>query len=270
MSITQSLLLGTVQGITEFLPISSSGHLVLLQHYMEIRESAILFDVLVHIGTLAAVMVFFRKDIFYIAVSLTNITSKDKKFLPYHHIILAVILGTIPTAFLGLALNRIKDFLFQGATLPAAMLLFTGSFLWLADRFPINPEGKQKIGILDALLIGMMQGIAIIPGISRSGVTISSGLMRGLDRELSFRYSFFLFIPAAVGALVLEGREAAGRTAALTLPFLAGTLTAFITGIAALAILKKTLREKRLAIFSWYCWALGGGLLFFKIFNLIR
>jgi len=261
MSITQSLLLGILQGFTEFLPISSSGHLVILQHYMGIRESAVFFDVLLHIGTLAAVVIFFREDIFFMLLSLINFRSQNKKFSSYRRIILAIVLGTIPTGILGLILNNVKDFLFQGTTFPAIMLLFTGGFLKLGERYSTNPKGRKKVGIADALLIGLMQGVAVIPGVSRSGVTISSGLMRGLERELAFQYSFFLFIPATIGALILESRELSSLSLALEAPFLVGTLTAFITGIIALAILKKILKERKLSIFSWYCWALGGGLL---------
>lgn len=270
MSIIQGILLGILQGLTEFLPISSSAHLVLLQHYMGIRESAVFFDILLHIGTLAAVVIFFRKELFTMVLSVIKFKSQDKRAPFYRHIIFALILGTIPTAFLGFILDKIKDFLFHGAVFPAAMLLFTGFFLWLGESFSANPEGKQKLNISDALLIGLMQGVAIIPGISRSGVTISSGLMRGLGRELSFQYSFFLFIPAAIGALILESKEITSTTATLVFPFLAGTFTAFIIGIVALRILKKIMREKKLTIFSWYCWALGGGLLLVEVLRIIR
>ncbi|MBE0478454.1 undecaprenyl-diphosphate phosphatase [Candidatus Aerophobetes bacterium] len=273
MNVTHSLVLGILQGFTEFLPISSSGHLVILQHYMGIKESVVFFNVMVHIGTLASVVVFFRKELYLIVLSVVKFSSRDKEYLFYRQIILAVLIGTLPTAFSGFILSKVKDFLFYGAVLPAGMLLFTGFFLWLGEKLSSNmriPEKKQKPGIIDALFIGFMQGVAIIPGISRSGTTISSGLIRGLGRKIAFRYSFLLFIPAAIGALVLESREVNVAVAsAPTLPFFLGTSTAFITGIIALTILRKVLEEKKLVIFSWYCWILGGSILFFEAMKVL-
>lgn len=271
MYITRVLLLGIVQGLTEFLPVSSSGHLILLQNYLGFREPTVFFDVLLHVGTLAAIVVFFRKELFLIILSLVKFKTKDKKFLFYRQITLALILGTIPTVFLGLIFYRMKEFFIQGTFIIAIMLLFTGVFLWVGEKFSTsNPQEKQKVSIKDALIIGLMQGVSLIPGVSRSGITISSGLMRGLGRKLSFKYSFFLFLPAVIGALILEVREVKTVPPQLILPYVIGPLVAFIIGLGALKVLKKILMEKKLAIFSWYCWILGGGILLWETVKLIK
>ncbi len=271
MYITRALLLGIVQGLTEFLPVSSSGHLVLLQNYLGFKEPAVFFNILLHVGTLAAVIVFFRKELSLIMLSLVKFKTKDKRVLFYRQITLALILGTIPTVLLGLIFYKMKDFFIQGTFITAIMLLFTGVFLQVGEKFSTSKsQKKQKISIKDALIIGLMQGISLIPGISRSGITISSGLMRGLKRKLSFQYSFFLFLPTVIGALILEVREVKTIPTQFFLPYLIGTLAAFIIGLGALKALKKILMGKKLTIFSWYCWILGGGILLWETVKLIK
>jgi undecaprenyl-diphosphatase len=235
---------------------------------MGIEKPLLFFDILLHIGTLASVVVFFGREIWLILLSLIKFNPGKEEVLYQRRLFLMLILGTIPTAIAGVILQKGKDFLFQGVFIPAGMLLFSGIFLWLGERLGAKRDKKEKVGAKDALLIGAMQGVAILPGVSRSGVTISCGLMRGLKRELSFQYSFLLFIPAVLGALFLESREVSSGSTAL-LPSLVGTLTAFLAGIVALKTLKKVLREKKLTIFSWYCWALGGGLLLWEGVKLI-
>ncbi|MCD6256685.1 undecaprenyl-diphosphate phosphatase [Candidatus Aerophobetes bacterium] len=270
MNLLQALFLGILQGFTEFLPISSSGHLVIFQYYMGFKKPMVLFDVLLHIGTLAAVIVFFRKELKLMLISILKPQIKDEDYSNRRWIILMVILGTLPTAILGAILQREQEFLFKGVFVSGGGLLFTGVFLWLAEKIGSNSNKKncekQKITPIDALIIGVMQGVAIIPGISRSGTTISTGLIKGLKREVSFQYSFFLFIPAVTGALILESRKVSLISSTPSFPVcLAGTLTSFLVGIVALKILHKLLREKRLTIFSWYCWIFGGGVLVYEI-----
>jgi len=267
MSVPQALFLGIIQGLTEFLPISSSGHLVILQHFMGIKEPVVFFDVLLHVGTLGAVLVFFRKEIYLMLLSLIKFNLKDKSLRYRRKLALMVVTGTLPTLIIGLILQKWENFIFGGEVIPAIMLLFTGGFLWLAEKLSPNPGIKEQIGLLDALLVGAMQGVAILPGVSRSGVTISTGLMRGVRRELSFRYSFFLFIPATIGAFVLESKDLnfSKYQISTIVPFIFGTFVAFFVGMLALKILQNVLKEKKLTIFSWYCWALGGGVLIFKL-----
>jgi len=270
VSVSQAFFFGVLQGLTEFLPISSSGHLVIFQHYMGLEGPMLFFNILLHVGTLSAVVVFFRRELWLILLSLIKLNPGKGEILQQRKLFLMLILGTIPTAIVGFILQRGKEFLFEGVFIPGGMLLFTGIFLWLGEKFSFKTGRKKKVGVGDALLIGFMQGVAILPGVSRSGVTISCGLMRGLKREVSFQYSFLLFIPAVVGALVLEGRETSSSSIPALLPSLVGVLTAFLTGIVALITLRKVLREKKLIIFSWYCWVLGGGLLLWEGIKLIK
>lgn len=263
LSVPQALFLGVIQGITEFLPISSSGHLVVVQYFIGLRGPVVLFDVFLHIGTLGAVIVFFRKELSLIIMSIVKFRSRESCLLSKRRIFYMVILGMLPTVAAGLFLQPWKDVLFQGVVVPGTMLLLTGTFLWFADSRNDNP-GRKNIRIRDALMIGLMQGVAILPGISRSGITISTGLLGGMERKLTFRYSFFLFIPAALGALVLEGRaiiNGSSHQLGDPLPSLVGTTAAFLVGMVALKVLQNTLKRRKLSIFSWYCWILGAILL---------
>jgi len=271
MDTLQATLLGILQGVTEFLPISSSGHLAIVQHYWGIKKSQILFDVLVHAGTLGSVFVFFRKDIFLMLVSLVKPGKKDEESIKYRQLTLSVLVGTIPTCLIGLVFYRIKEVFFLNVFFPSSMLILTGIFLLIGEKIYLkNPSPREKIKLSDALFVGFMQGIALIPGISRSGITISSALSRGVKRELSFLYSFLLFIPAAAGASILEGREIALKPYKLSFPILFGTLIAFLVGLLSLFALKKVLQRKKLTLFSFYCWIVGGGTILLEIIKMMK
>lgn len=264
MHILQAFLLGLLQGLTEFLPVSSSGHLVIVQHYLGLDQPMLFFDVLLHTGTLCAVIFYFRKELFYLVFALIKKNPGDV-YKERRRFLFMIILAIIPTAFLGLFLKRQEDLLFRGVIIPATMLIFTGIFLWIAEKRRVRKYERDRISSVDAILIGLTQGIAVIPGISRSGITISCGLLRGLKREQAFRFSFFIFIPAVVGALILESRDLTSILNPGFYPCLVGFLTSFVVSIMALKILREILRKKRLTVFSWYCWILGGGLLSWEI-----
>lgn len=278
MSLFQAFLLGMLQGFTEFLPISSSGHLVILQYYMGFKKPMVFFDVLLHIGTLVAVVVFFRKELYLMLTSILRVQVKSNEYLIRRWMVLMVIVGTVPTAILGAILQSKEEFLFKGVFISGGALLFTGTFLWLGEKIESasrknkkQRNERQRINTIDALLIGLMQGIAIIPGISRSGTTISTGLIRGLKRELSFQYSFFLFLPAVIGAAILESRKVSLTSSIPSFPVCAvGTLTSFVVGMIALKILHKLLKERRLIVFSWYCWIVGGGVVTYEIVKILK
>lgn len=265
MHVLEAFLLGLLQGLTEFLPVSSSGHLVILQHYMGFDQPMLFFDVLLHVGTLCAVVFYFRKELLYLVLALIKIDSKDPYRKERRKFFLMVILGVVPTALLGLFLKRGENLLFRGVFVPATMLIFTGIFLWIAEKKVTRKYERSQVNVVDAILIGLTQGVAVIPGISRSGITISCGLLRGLKREQAFQFSFFIFIPAVIGALILESKDLTSDLNPSFYPCLVGFLTAFFVSIAALKILREVLRKKRLTVFSWYCWILGGGLLFWEI-----
>ena len=261
MSIVQALVLGFLQGVTEFLPVSSSGHLVIMQHYLGLRRPLVLFDVALHTATLVVVLIYFRGDLGSIILSLIKPKVHHSQALLERKIFYLIIVGTIPTVILGLILWVWVDLLFTRAGLTSVMLIITGIILHVGGKTTRTGRGIKEMGIMDALLIGVMQGIAIVPGISRSGATISTGLLRGINKEFSFRYSFLLSIPAILGALTLSLKDALieKRFPSQLLPWIVGALSALAAGYLSLVLLRKTVVKGKLSLFSYYCWILGIG-----------
>lgn len=266
MNIFQSIMLAVVQGLTEFLPVSSSGHLVLFQNLFGLKEPEILFDICLHIGTLFAIFVVFFKDIRSIILSaikfpyllrsaggMKNLYSENADI----KMLVLIVVGSIPTGILGILFHKVANQIFSSVLLVGIMLIVTGSFLW-ASRF-VKEEGRdiQQATMKDALIIGFAQGIAVIPGISRSGSTIVIGLFAGLGRETVARYSFLMSIPAILGALFLE---IIGSDVPTNIPIgiiLTGVAVAAIVGYGALKILLNMVKQRQLYIFAPYCWAVG-------------
>jgi len=267
MTLAQATILGILQGLTEFLPVSSSGHLVIMQHYLGLRHPLLLFDIVLHAGTLAAVFFYFRKDISGIVLSLARFTQKESRQVLQRKLFYLILLGTVPIALVGGLLRARVEKLFANIPLTSFLLLVTGTLLWVAERAANSNKGIEKVGVLDALFIGVMQAAAILPGISRSGATISAGLFRGTSKEFAFRYSFLLSIPAILGALVIEAKDAVLEKSlpSAPIPWLTGVLAAFLVGYFALIVLRRALVERKLSWFSYYCWALGGVSLFFVL-----
>jgi undecaprenyl-diphosphatase len=262
----QAVILGAVQGLTEFLPVSSSGHLVIFQHLFNLKEPEVLFDVGVHVGTLVAVIIFFRKEIHCIIASVfrffIGILKKKGAFAaaPQDNDIklaLLIIVGTLPTGILGLFFYQIVDRMFSSVVLVGLALMVTGLLLIITVR--IKKEGKriERFSIKDALIIGLMQGISIIPGISRSGSTIAVGLFMGLERETSARFSFLLSIPAIIGAAILEFKDISTYPSAQITPMLIGAFTSCVVGYGALGSLVYIVKKGRLHYFAPYCFAAG-------------
>jgi len=258
--------LGIVQGLTEFLPISSSGHLVLVQQLWPQApfglQAQLLFDASVHVATLLAVLWVFRERVgWLVRVLLSYLLPKkiaaEERTLGLRLWVLLLV-GTLPTIALGLALRKPIEQAFNSTTAVGIALLVTGALLFVAGRHAGN-RGLAEMRFHDVLLIGTMQGLAIFPGASRSGFTIAAGLLLGLRRELAAEFSFLLAAPAILGALVLEaqGLRSAPDTKAMLGPLLLGSLLALITGILALYWLLHLLRRGRLRAFAYYCWPLG-------------
>jgi undecaprenyl-diphosphatase len=256
MDIVTAIVLGAVQGITEFLPVSSSGHLVLLQKVFGISEPALFFDTMVHAGTLAAVFVVLRRDIWAI---LRRIWQPLTFFL---------VLATLPAVFFALVFRNLIETAFESGKLLGFAFLITSALLTmselLAKRAGAAGGGLKKAGEmnwLDALIIGALQAAAIIPGVSRSGSTLSGALSRGLDRDFAARFSFLLSIPAILGALVLQAKDltksAAGTGGIGVTAIAAGTLSAAIVGFFAVRLMLKIVREKSLFGFAVYTAVLG-------------
>ena len=276
MEIYQGILLGILQGVTEFLPVSSSGHLVLGQHFFNLTEPMLGFDISVHIGTLAAIVIVFFKDIKEIGISIFNASSSksDRKFF------LLIITGCVPTAVLGFIIKIWEHAVFSSVLLVGSMLIVTGTFLWLT-RNKQNLKEKQNINknldknqemsnfsYKSAFFIGVCQGIAVIPGISRSGATISAGLFLGLDRKMAAKFSFLLSIPAIIGAELLQLTGGLGQPLMITKATIFGTLASFITGYIALILLLKIVNKGKLYLFAPYCWIAGISVIVYSLISL--
>ena len=266
MNILQAIILGITQGLTEFLPVSSSGHLVLLQNIFGIREPELLFDICLHLGTLLAVCVVFMSEIRSILHTLWSLPallrqskSPAKLFAENEAIRIAVLIvaGSIPTGIIGILFHKITDQLFGSVWLVGCMLLVTGTLLWLTRRVQGKGQPLKGVTITDALIIGVVQGLAILPGISRSGSTIAAALFLGIDREVAGRFSFLLSIPAILGALLVGFESDAIRSTVSGLAILLGTATAGIIGIVALKVLLSLVKKGRLPFFAPYCWLTG-------------
>ena len=268
MTTLEAIILGILQGLTEFLPVSSSGHLVLLQQLLGLKEAELFFDVCVHLGTLAAVIAVFHREIKNIVLALprllTTAGKKDRALSeiesdPELKMALLIVIGSIPTALLGLVFSGIADRLFSSVLIVGLMLILTGLLLWLT-RWPIKGSrlpGIDRLNPKNAFLIGIVQGLAIIPGISRSGSTISIGLLLGIEREMAARYSFLLSIPAIVGAGLLSLKDSFYEIdVSIEIP-LVGAVTAAIVGYASLIALLQVVKKGGLHMFAPYCWLVG-------------
>ncbi|HSO20643.1 MAG TPA: undecaprenyl-diphosphate phosphatase [Desulfosarcina sp.] len=266
MNLVEALVLGIVQGLTEFLPVSSSGHLVLFQNLFGLREPELLFDICLHVGTLAAVVLVFYRDILDILGALLRIPARMGTSGGMLQLLradasvrmaLLIVVGSIPTAVIGLLFKEITDQLFGSLFIVGAMLLITGCLLWLTRR--IRSEGRPigRTTVKDALIIGIVQGLAILPGISRSGSTISTALFLGVDRKIAGRYSFLLSIPAIVGALLLSLDTPELHTSIPLATILAGSFVSAVVGWLALVILLRVVDRGQLHRFAPYCWLVG-------------
>jgi len=272
MDISSSVLLGIIQGLTEFLPISSSGHLVLWQNLLGFKEPELLFDISLHLGTLVAVCLFFRHDLKAMIVETTgflvSLLSRETGFgqsreYPHASMLLWVLVGTIPTGFIGLWFKSPLEALFGSLRVVGFMLLVTGLIVLASRKLSGNESARTSVGLWAALAVGIAQGIAIIPGISRSGSTIVCGMACKLPRETAARFSFLLAIPATLGAVAVQLRsEGLSREA---LPTLAtGFFVSAVVGLLALKILMGMVRKGHLYYFAPYCWAVGLLILFFS------
>ena len=273
----QSVILGIIQGLTEFLPVSSSGHLVLLQNLFGITEPELLFDISLHVGTLIAIFIVFYREIRNILQTLLRLPALIKSseslkslFADNEEIRIAtlIIVGSIPTAILGLLFHKIVDQIFGSVWIVGIMLLVTGTLLWFTRKMSAEGRPLIKVNIRDALLIGLIQGLAIIPGISRSGSTISIALFLGINREIAGRYSFLLSIPAILGAMMLGLDSTIIQTDIPVRIILLGTVTAAIVGYMALKILLRLVKQGRLYYFAPYCWLLGAATLIWSLYRL--
>lgn len=265
MTLLQGIILGLLQGIAEFLPISSSGHLALMQKFFNIQEGNLFFTEMLHFGTFLSIFVVYFKDIMLIIIEFINFFIrgfKTKNFVirnRYQKLAFMILIASVPTAIIGLSFEDFFNSLYSGSIIPIGIsFIITGVLLWIGDKGKYKNKDIREMTSKDSLIIGTMQGIAIVPGISRSGTTIVASLIRGLDRETATMFSFLLALPAIFGAGILGIKDALKADLAhFNPPIIIGMFVAFITGIIALRVLINILKKDKLYYFSYYLWIIG-------------
>ena len=268
MSILQAVVLGIVQGLTEFLPVSSSGHLVLARQLLNVSNPDMLtFDVYVHVGTLISVCIIFRKDIGHIAMSFWDVARTQAwksayQNNEYFRLGAAIVIASLPAAIIGLSYRDQIAETFRDPKLVSVNLVITGLFLFLT-RFPKAIEGK-RIGIISGIIIGIAQSVAILPGISRSGTTMSTAMFLRLRPSLAARFSFLLSVPVIAGAALLEMKPVIRQGMEMGFgPFIVGLVVAATTGYLAIKLLLRIIERGRFSWFAFYCFVVGiAGILF--------
>lgn len=256
LEILKAALMGTIQAITEFLPVSSSGHLVLAKNFLGLQEVGITMEVVTHLATALAVMVFLRRRIVGILAAVVRRVrpgdEPDESASRNFRLFVFVILGSIPAAVVGLLIRDRVEGLFEDVTTTAVMLVVTGLFVFLTGRFS---RGSGPLGRGRALLVGVAQAFAIIPGLSRSGLTVGTGLASGVARKEAFEFSLLLSLPAILGASLLE--LVGGRLGGDPVVILAAAVPAFVGGYFAIRLLFETVIHHRFHTFAYYLIPVG-------------
>ena len=276
MTYFEATILGLVQGLAEFLPISSSGHLALLQSWFKIDESKVLlFTVLLHVGTLISVFIVYWKDIWELIVELV-LTIRDlctgkglrMEERPVRKLGVMIIVATIPTAIIGFAFGDFFDSLYTSVLPIGIGLIITGFLLVFAEKINTGNREIKQMNCRNAIFIGVVQGIAICPGISRSGSTLFGSLVCNLDRKFAVKFVFLISIPSILGSAILETPAAieAGVTASQLGSVIWGMAVAAISGLVAIKGMIKIVSDKKLSWFSYYVWALGLAVVIYSFF----
>lgn len=257
MTVIKAIVLGIIQGIAEFLPVSSSGHLVVTRNLMDLGEVPILFDVLLHVATLIVVIFVFRHRVAVLFRSLGRwiIRKNDESDKTNLKMILIIIVATFFTGIMGLVIAELE--FFQNPRVVSLFFIITAGILW-TTKFAKPKRDYDDLKIRDGVLLGIAQGFGVIPGISRSGITISAGLMGGIDREKTGEISFVISIPAILAALLLELKDGGALLSEISFSALAiGFVTTMIVGYFSLILLMKLIKGGRLHFFSFYLLAVG-------------
>ena len=271
MTISSAILLGIVQGVAEFLPISSSGHLAILQNLFALSagEEHMFFDVLLHLGTLISICVCYWGDIVAMVREVFIVLRGGRRAdgtpvqgnLGAARLFLMIVVGTLPL-FLVLPINDSVEQLYYITPFIGVALLLTGCMLFVSDRMAPGKRTEKNMRFRDALIIGLCQCVATLPGLSRSGTTITAGIATGLDRGFAMKYSFLLSLPAVLGANLLSFIKALGEESielSMVPAYLVGLLAAMLSGIAAISLMKLIAKKSKFGWFAYYCW--GAGLL---------
>ena len=282
MSLLESIILGIIQGIAEFLPISSSGHLAIFKKIFGLSDVGLTFDILLHAGTLVAVFVVYWSDIWKLIKEGVGIivdvcknigrffSSKIKKQntdyikivrTPYRKFVMLIIVSTIPTGIFGVAFQKIFNLDNPSLIIPGISLLITALMLYVVDDLPSGTKTPKEMTYKNGLIIGIAQGIATLPGISRSGTTLTVGILNGLDRKFAVKYSFIMSIPAILGACVLDLKDLFAPENALSstelIYYLMGAVVAAVVGYICIRTLLVLFKNRKMKYFSYYCFVVG-------------
>lgn len=273
-----AILMGVLQGVAEFLPISSSGHLAIFEYFFGMEnyeETQMFFTVLLHFGTLISVCIVYWRDIldmireFFagLATLLGRSGTRETTPPPARRMVMMIILGTLPL-FAVLPLKSRIEALFSDVLFVGGALLVTGVILFFSDRMARGRKNARNATVLDAVLVGCAQAIAVVPGLSRSGTTISAGMMRGFDRTFAVRFSFLLSLPAVFGASLLELKDAVSSGVDMgQLPvYLVGMVVSTVVGYFAIRLVNLLADQGKFGKFAYYCWAMGALVLTAGIF----
>lgn len=258
MEILSSTFLGIIQGLTEFLPISSSGHLIIVREFLNLQvEYGLAFDAVLQLATTLAIIVYFKKTIFRLIFSFFNLILKKNIEPDQKSFIFAIFLATLPAIFFGLLLEDYMDLIFRNVSLVAISLILGGLFMYVSENYSkkrILEKNNSKINVFSGLKIGFYQSLALIPGMSRSGMSIAGGLFCGLSREDATKFSFIIAIPILLGSGIKKLIELVGNGVIYSVGFelLVGFLVSFFVGLLAIHFLVRFLKKHTLKIFVWY------------------
>lgn len=271
MTYLSAALMGILQGVAEFLPISSSGHLALFQHFFSVEnyeETQMFFTVLLHLGTLISVFVYYWRDVLELIqeffLGLAALFSRRggherQTPPPARRLVLLIIVATLPL-FLILPVKDLVEEAMNNVHFVSVALLVTGFILWFSDRMARGRKTARNATVLDAVLVGLAQALGTLPGISRSGITISAGMLRGFERTFAVRFSFLMSMPAVLGANILSLKDVmeTGAFHMEMLPlYLMGTVVAAVVGYFAIRLVNLLADKGKFGAFAWYCWIVG-------------
>ena len=259
MNLSTAAVLGIIQGLTELFPVSSSAHLVIFQSFFpDFHQPGVAFDAVLHAGTLVAVVFYFRMDIWNIFKAFIpqqgKVVTPANDFSASRKLLLFIIIGTIPAAFFGLLFQKDIHKFFESAQAAAFFLIITGFLLFFSDKVKDADRGEKEMNITDSILIGLAQSVALLPGISRSGATITTGIFRKLNRSTAARFSFLLSLPAICGAVILEWPFIKQIPSGEIWLYFIGFICAALAGLLSLKLFFLIIREARLKYFAYYCW----------------
>ncbi len=268
MTIWNAILLGLVQGIAEFLPISSSGHLSVLQnlfHMSTTEDGHMFFDVLLHFGTLVSICIVYWSDITAMVRETIQFfrnagrpAAERQTRLPAARLVLMILIATLPLILILPIKDRVEQLYYHTFAI-GMFFVITGFILFVSDKMPAGKRTEKTMRVKDALVIGLCQCVATIPGISRSGSTITAGMATGLNRDFAVKFSFMMSIPAVLGAMLLNLIDAikTGVDASLLPAYLIGTVVSTVTGVFAIKLVKRITSKGKFGNFAYYCWGVG-------------